>query len=357
MTTTLETFLAEVGKHVHPPKEKTLFSLGGRAYFENPASDLLAFFLKPDAEHGFKSLFLQAFIECIQFDPSFLVMAGVTVSREVETADGGRIDIEVIGPDWVLLIENKVYASQVNPFQSYEEHGRKLAAGKTLLLAVLSPGGECVPANWRPVSYKAYCAALRLRLGGELLDHPYSKWVVFAREFILHFENELYKAAMNEHQADFVERYAKQIEQAKALDSEYREFLLDLLKRSLDAGISGHAFTTSDDRWAIRCYADKWGRSNLAFWSELSGVGRKHHVSVYLVDLTTEQEAQAIRELQEARRMRQWREGKWLCWQTRPGFDTRKEAVLELCALGVVLAEIFKPPPEPVQPLEATGGS
>lgn len=171
--------------------------------------------------------------------------------------------------------------------------------------------------------------------------------MVFAREFILHFENELYKPAMNESQAEFVERYAEQIEQVKAMSAEYREFLLDLLKRNLEASVSGHTFATGDDNWAIRCYADKWGPSNLAFWWEFSGAIRKWHVSVYLVDLTPEKEMRAIREFQEARRMRQWQEGKWLCWQTRPGFDTRKECIAELCQLAAVLAELFKAPPPP----------
>jgi hypothetical protein len=87
--------------------------------------------------------------------------------------------------------------------------------------------------------------------------------------------------------------------------------------------------------------------------SRFCGAGRKWHVSVYLVDLTAEQEARAIREFQEVRRMRQWREGKWLCWQTRPSFDTRKECIAQLCQLGAVLAELFKAPPLPA-PAQAT---
>jgi hypothetical protein len=39
-TPAMEACLNEVGKYVRPPKEKTLFPLGGRAYYENPALDL-----------------------------------------------------------------------------------------------------------------------------------------------------------------------------------------------------------------------------------------------------------------------------------------------------------------------------
>src|ERR1039457_4692677 len=120
MTKELEDFLNEIGKHVPPPKERTLFSLGGKGYYENPASDLLAFFLKPDAEHGFKDLFLKAFLECMKGGYADLGTAGATVRREDVTEEGNRPDLVVQGQDWVLLIENKIYHAQVNPFETYE---------------------------------------------------------------------------------------------------------------------------------------------------------------------------------------------------------------------------------------------
>ena len=109
MTADIEKLLVEVKAFIQPVKERTLFSLGGRGYYENPASDLLAFFLRPEAEHGFGSLFLQAFLDCMQVSSRDLSFTGVTVSRETQTKEGNRIDLVIQGPDWVLLIENKVY--------------------------------------------------------------------------------------------------------------------------------------------------------------------------------------------------------------------------------------------------------
>jgi len=127
-------------------------------------------------------------------------MAGVTVSREERTEEGKRIDIVVQSPDWVLLIENKINHIQNNPFEFYKKFGRSLPGGKKrLMMGILSPKGESVPKGWKPVSYQDYCAALRRRLVKEFFDHAYSKWVVFAREFILHFENELYQPIMNDN--------------------------------------------------------------------------------------------------------------------------------------------------------------
>jgi hypothetical protein len=349
MTAALESFLNEVGKHI-PRKEKTLFSLGGRGYYENPASDVLAFFLRPDEEHGFKALFLETFLECMNVVG--LEMSGVKVEREVETGNG-RIDIVVDGPDWLLLIENKIRHDQVNDFADYEAYGRRrLAGSKEPLMAILSPEGKKVIEKWEPVSYQNYCAALRRRLVQVLFDHACTKWAVFAREFILHFENELNQPSMNDNAVEFVEEHTEQIEQATKLASDYRAFLLELLKNRLGDALKNHSFTINNDlEWGLRCYADRWGGSFLAFLPRSSNPDRKFHVRVYLINFTPAQEEQARREFQKERRMKPGSEGSnCLSWQTQSGFDKRTLAVDELCDLGMVLAGLFKTPTDPVLP-------
>jgi hypothetical protein len=353
MTKALEDFLNEIEKHVPPRKEKTLFSLGGRGYYENPASDLLAFFLKPDAEHGFQALFLQTFLKCMNVDSARFGMAGVTVSREDKTEEGSRPDIVVQCRDWVLLIENKVYHIPNNPFESYEVYGRRLPGGKNLSMGILSPKGIPVPKRpqWKPVSYPDYCAALRRRLVEEFFDHAYSKWMVFAREFILHFENELYQPTMNDNDANYIEQHMEQIEQAKTLASDYRVFLSQLLIDNLMKAIAGHNFRPKEETWGIRCYADnKWGRSHLVFLPNFflpnfSGRSPEFHVRIDLEDFTPEQKAQA---LQMFSGMKCSIEGRCLILQTQICFKNRKEAVDELCKLGGLLAELFRMHPNPV---------
>jgi hypothetical protein len=347
--TELGAFLKEVAKHAPRPKERTLFSLGGREHYENPASDLLAFFLSPGEAHGFKALFLQTFLECMQLEPADFDFTDVTVNREEQTHEGGRIDLVLRGLGWILLIENKIYHEQVNPFASYEAYGRSRLDGKTPLMAILSPEGKSVDPKWKAVSYKDYCAALRNRFAIALFEQAYSKWVVFAREFVLHLENELYQPLMKNEQAEFAEQHWDQIEQVTKMASEYRVYLAGLLKGELAASLPGGTFSTADHGWAIRCYEKAWGRSNLAFFSWPSDVGRKFYVSVYLVDITREQETLAQIRFQGSHKLVSWREGKWFGWKTEPGFGSRVEAVAELRRLGNVLAEVFAPPPDPEQ--------
>ena len=45
--------IKEVTKIELPDLEKTIFSIGGRGHYENPTSDILAFYLDPEAESTF----------------------------------------------------------------------------------------------------------------------------------------------------------------------------------------------------------------------------------------------------------------------------------------------------------------
>jgi len=347
IATSVKQLLNEVGRYVHPPQERTLFSLGGRSYYENPASDMLAFFLTPEAEHGFRSLFLSVFLDCMKVEPARLNFNDVMVHREVETEDGSRIDVLVDAPDWVLVIENKVYHAQVNPFTSYETYARNCRGGKQAHFAILSPSGQSATPGWSGVSYKEYCRALRERLAEILCSVPYSKWLVFAREFILHLANELYIPAMTPEQALFIENHVGEVAAVKKLDSQYRAFLHEELKSRLQEKIPGNDFETRDHGWAIRCYSRNWGQSNIAFWRESSGTSRRFQLTVYLIGLSEEQRSKGNVEL---RQLRRWPEGAWLAWQTQPGFDKREDALKELCRLSGIVDSLLRVPPVSLPP-------
>jgi hypothetical protein len=99
MNNILKEFITQVSSHVFAPRERTIFSLGGRGYYENAASDLLAFFMKPDAEHGFGPLFLEAFWDCtLKPDEPRPNSRWACIERELRI-EGGRIDLEVVGSD------------------------------------------------------------------------------------------------------------------------------------------------------------------------------------------------------------------------------------------------------------------
>ena len=251
--------------YLTPAKEPILFAVGGRGHYENPTSDLLAFFLKPDAEHGLKDLFLSTFLECIAKDYNKFHLHHVDIKREVRTDKNNRIDLQIVGSDWCLLIENKIYHWQANPFEDYEEHSKKI--GKPALFSILSPDRNSEKAGWSGVSYKNYCQALRKKMATILFDAPFSKWHIFAREFILHMENELYNPPMKPEQAKFVEKHAAEFFQAHELLEQYPKYLCSLVKKELE---KNHYYKDKVEfevsTWGILIKSpERWGKAYFAF--------------------------------------------------------------------------------------------
>lgn len=93
---------------------------------ETSISSVLAFFLDPGEVHGFGDLFLKSLLECIEC--GFSVDEVEFSDIEVETerfikgeTEGGRADIWIEGSiedkHFAIIIENKIYASENNPFE------------------------------------------------------------------------------------------------------------------------------------------------------------------------------------------------------------------------------------------------
>ena len=118
------TELLSEAKTIPPLKiEKTVFSVGARGHFENPVSELLAFFIAPSEEHGLGDLFLRALIECARSEEALPSSVDVALEkapdRQVVTTLGNKLDILLVGRDWTLVVENKIYAAPSNPLQDY----------------------------------------------------------------------------------------------------------------------------------------------------------------------------------------------------------------------------------------------
>ncbi len=196
----LRSLLSHMPAHVTPRQPKTFFSLGGRGHLENPASDVLRFFLHPAEEHGFGPLFLRVFFDCMGTDASQLNLeAGInSVDREEWLDDEGRIDLVVRAPGWVLAIENKIQHRADNNFDAYAKRVRQLAGPIQPYFALLAPNRIEVGHNWKPFTYRDLCARLTDAFDQLFPNLPGStfKWQVFAREFVTHLQTHLYPTAM-----------------------------------------------------------------------------------------------------------------------------------------------------------------
>jgi hypothetical protein len=162
-------------------KPKTLLEIAGFPRRELPYSNILAFLLDPNKEHGMGDLLLRSLLEAAGEAGSMKTLSAgaarghVKVFREDPTEEGKRIDIVVETDSFVLGVENKIEASLNNPLDEYQQRlkeradqngGSKPKTCCGVLLHVrdekLNPATLC---GFKQVAYKDLFSVLRKNLG------------------------------------------------------------------------------------------------------------------------------------------------------------------------------------------------
>lgn len=221
------------------PRERTLFDIGGRGYFENPTSDLLAFFLDPDAEHGFADEVLAAVLDCLPESAQPLEEDRYLTQsprREWTTTHQKRLDLVLESDQWVLGLENKIHHTLANDFDHYaSELAARMASneGKCLLRVLLSPDGNTPDSGWIGITYGQLLKRLRDRVGQLYASQPLNKWLIFFREFVIHLEATTMTTTVTDDQQAFVLENLGEIHelmkmQEKALDATLKRLLARL---------------------------------------------------------------------------------------------------------------------------------
>ncbi|MDQ8192444.1 PD-(D/E)XK nuclease family protein [Roseibacillus persicicus] len=326
-TKALSDFFKQLTHFEQSEPNATFLSIGGRGYYENPASDLLQFFLQPDNAHNLGSLFLEAFLETAFCHKSVKVSGKVQVLREQRTNEGNRIDLMVSTPEWILMIENKIWHDQINPFSNYEELSQSLANGRAQYFAILSPEGRSEQINWKGVSYQNFIDAINSRLSKCSPEIKTSKWFHFAQDFTLHLSQELYEQDMTLKEIQFAEDHQKQLADAEKLQERYRQHL----RKRLPTLVSRPGAEATQENWCIRLRHPEWSKADLA-WAHQIKEGYLMKLSVYFYELTETELAEAKVIFGEKHRLlHSWESnGRTQFWRTEDPFQTRKEAESKL---------------------------
>ncbi|MFH0822187.1 MAG: PD-(D/E)XK nuclease family protein [Pseudomonadota bacterium] len=275
-----------------PPREKTIFSIGGKGHYENPVSDVLAFYLYPREEHGLRDLFLKSLFEALMasgfpYQPSCFDMVQQP-TREVSTDSGNRMDLFLEAEDWVMVIENKVRSSVNNPLQDYEQYLRNKHPSKERFLVLLMPHGDKPGSahNWWTVTYQRYLDRLQENSGPYLMDAKPNKWHVFMRDFMINLRQEATgDTQMEKRRLEFVAANYQAIYELLEMKNEYAKYLQDECTRILqseDAVDEGN-LKTRCQAWkgkvtydpALSFYSDKW-RKDTWIWFLATSDGTFH---------------------------------------------------------------------------------
>lgn len=159
--------------------EKTFFDVGMRGYYENPMSDVLAFYLNPAEQHHFGDAILKEFLSCCDLNGLDPILIGAPIRER------GHIDIFLESENWALVIENKIFHHANNPFGEYERRARDYAgAEKRIHFVILAPYDPKI-LNWKWIPTSLFIARLKLRLSS-ITSH--NKWHVFFADFLTSLE-------------------------------------------------------------------------------------------------------------------------------------------------------------------------
>ena len=216
-----------------PPSQKrepTFMEIAGYPHFENVCSNILQFYLQPSNEHGFGTLLLDSLFTLINEN---VVINGqnIDVRREESTAESKRMDLVIESDDFVLGIENKIFAFEHRtPFEDYAKHLDKyLPKVRQVYKVILSlrPIEEAHSLyGFKPITYDLLFQKVSENIGLYFLTarEPH---ITFLRDFIQTIQNLQRETSMDhlrlkffhDSQADL----AKLLTEVDALRKDMRE--------------------------------------------------------------------------------------------------------------------------------------
>jgi hypothetical protein len=218
--------IQEIKELTRPRVERNIFSIGGRGHYENPITDLLAFFIDPNEEHGFGALFLMSLFESAHVTPPLLQLSSPP-GREQLTNQGNRIDLILESNDWLLVVENKIRHQANNPFNDYVQYAQAYSAGKCTYFILLSVQKEKPPTGWLNVTWRTYVDQVKKNVGSYFTAGGNVKWHVIMREFLLNIESECGDESMNEARVEFVRSNYDSIQEMEEMLKEYISYMRD----------------------------------------------------------------------------------------------------------------------------------
>lgn len=230
---------------------KTFFDVTGFPHYENVISNILAFFFDTNEEHGFKDLWLKSLFECYNSvaNTHFQLGEFEEIEREHSTDDNKRLDIIISLDNSIVAIENKIYASPYNPFDSYHTEILKYHKDSSkciieILLSLKKENNQRTKYNtvFYDITYKSLIEQVKKNIGN-YIENANEKWLLFMKEVLNNIENLGERDSMNKEWqvflkengnniAHFFENYSKDIQSKICFIKDLEQGIKDRLNDS-----------------------------------------------------------------------------------------------------------------------------
>ncbi len=208
--------------------------LAGYPHYENVCSNLLSFYLDPEEEHGMGDLLLRTLMNCIGI-PWETTIHKARIDREVYAKQGGRLDLLVVTDDFIIGVENKIWAVLHNDLDDYgmliaetgaiakikPEHCHRVV----LTVRDLSPDErrKAERSQFRVVRFSELSGAVRSLLGHYTRRADF-KHLSYFTDLMQTLEN--LAGASKSELNQFLATHASEIEELNRVYSEYRKQLI-----------------------------------------------------------------------------------------------------------------------------------
>ncbi|MDK2920035.1 MAG: hypothetical protein PWQ37_2768 [Candidatus Petromonas sp.] len=229
----LKALLPKVSKFALKKGERSIFDVGGKGYYENPTSDMLAFFGDPNEEHGLGDLVLDSLFSCyIKNGGKGCPQTTELVDkpqRELPTNTNLRLDLVFEGIDWVLIIENKIYHTANNDFEEYRSFVKSKFQKKNYYFMILAPK-KVERDGWVGITYTEFICEIEKRFSiSYFMSQSFNKWALFFRDFIINLKNIVEGYIMDDQSFKFVmDNYRQFVEVNKLTDAFYKRIAKEL---------------------------------------------------------------------------------------------------------------------------------
>lgn len=204
-------------KQSNKQERETYFDICGYPHYENVVSNVLAFFFDPFKPHELKNTCVEALIQIS--NPEIENIDEVwEVEREVRTDKGTFIDILIKNDDYVVLIENKVYADLYNDLEGYLRFVENQFPQQRVIPIVLClhTPSTVNAFGYKVITYEVFFQSLKTRLGN-VIGQADLRYMQLLTDLIVNMEKLKEGTKMDDKFLKFV--------------SDHDEELIDLVKK------------------------------------------------------------------------------------------------------------------------------
>lgn len=224
-----------------------------RSRFEEICSRILCFFFDPTNEHGFNELFIQSLLDITSNKELCFKNNQIQVINEVNS-EGKRLDILIKCPDFVIGIENKIFAQVYNPLEIYSEtinmySGAIIKVVLSVKKIVDKKEIDKITANgFKIVSYTDFFKEIKHKVG-RYISHGNQKYLTYMYDFIQTIENMNGDAFENNKLSQFFSNNSEKIDDLVRLYDKYKQRTFVAQKDRIEELRQRIISQTEDNSW------------------------------------------------------------------------------------------------------------